>query len=188
MLASDNPASTAQLFTRLTDDEIRDAYISIIKQDKDLSTRLKALAPLLKEKGVIFGDDTPTMKPTVNLTMIKNEGNMVKNIEMGGDIGQGDSIVSSMEASPRNDQKDTFTEESNLSEVVSPIETKEEDNIEDSSIGALEEGGESSSVGESETLSDSTKVSPEIEIKSSSGRISGVSMDEAEEILLNING
>lgn len=155
---SDAPRLSAQAFTLLSDDDIRGYYLDIIKQDKDLSTKLKALIPLLKEKGVMFDNDNPTMKPTLNLTMIKNSGdNMDNNGEMRGGVGQGDSIVSSIEPLPKNEQNSNFTEETS-NEDNTPISNDIDTGIEESS--------------------------PEPKVSQPEQQ----SIEEAEEILMNLNG
>lgn len=57
----------------ITDVDALGEYLKIIKQDKDLTNKLKALMPLLKEKGIVWQDEAVIAKPTVNLTMIKND-------------------------------------------------------------------------------------------------------------------
>lgn len=72
ILNSDHPIKSAQLFSGLTDAQIRDEYLKIILQDKDFTNKLKALMPLLREKGVLFQEDTHIQRPVVQMTMVKN--------------------------------------------------------------------------------------------------------------------
>lgn len=162
IINSDNPQRSAMLFTGLSPEAVKNEYLKIILQDKDLTNKLKALLPLLKENGIVFEDNQTTQKPVVNLTMIQNKAINKDNKEIGEEVGQGDCIVSSIEPSAKNDQNTGFTDE-----------TIEEDNI-DSIEEDTNEGAKSSDGGESEVGGFSTKVSHISGIESSDGRISGL--------------
>ena len=115
IIASDSPRNTALAFTGLTIADIQKEYLFIIQQNKDLTNKLKALAPLLKEQGVVFDDTQTTLAPTVKLTMIQNGENMAQNGSnelMGGGKRVEVSVVSSDVPSLKTSQKDTFPQES----------------------------------------------------------------------------
>jgi hypothetical protein len=53
----------------LTDEEVTGEYLKIIAQDKDLSTKLKALLPLLAIKGIKWDENqTKVTVPILNIT------------------------------------------------------------------------------------------------------------------------
>ena len=114
IIDSPEPAKTAQSFVGLSDEIIRDEYVRIIMQNKDLTNKLKALLPLLKEKGIVWQDDTTVAKPTVNLTMIKNEAQQSHGIEMGGGSDARSGVVLSSAPLPKNSQNTSFPEESEV--------------------------------------------------------------------------
>jgi hypothetical protein len=124
IINSDTPRATALSFTGLDASIVRDEYIKVIMQNKDLTNKLKALVPLLRELGVVFDDEKVQVKPTVNLTMVQNKPAVAidkGNDEMGGE-SQGElSGGMSEEPSPKNTENTSFPSESN--ESSSTIDT-----------------------------------------------------------------
>lgn len=73
LVNSSNPLTLIESIG-LTDDEVLGEYIKIIAQDKDLSTKLKALLPLLSQKGLKWNEEqTKVTIPTLNLTVETTE-------------------------------------------------------------------------------------------------------------------
>lgn len=65
--AGDNDAILE--FVGLTDEAIATEYRFILEQKKDLSSKLKALQPLLARKGIKWDEQKTTINPTLNLTV-----------------------------------------------------------------------------------------------------------------------
>ena len=68
-----NPMSKLLEFAKLSEDELANEYLSLIKQNKDLSTKLKAMIPLLAEKGIKWNEEQVKITtPVLNVTMEDN--------------------------------------------------------------------------------------------------------------------
>jgi hypothetical protein len=65
--AGDNDAILEYL--GITDKDIATEYLFIVNQKKDMSSKLKALQPLLARKGIKWDDQKVQMNPTLNLTV-----------------------------------------------------------------------------------------------------------------------
>jgi hypothetical protein len=66
---SDNPMSKLFGVVGISDKEVLSEYIKILKQDKDLSTKLKSMLPLLKELGLTWEQEQTNVKiPILNIT------------------------------------------------------------------------------------------------------------------------
>ena len=57
----------------MTQDDVLAEYLYIAKQDKDLTNKLKALVPLLKELGISWEEKATLNAPTLNLTVKQND-------------------------------------------------------------------------------------------------------------------
>lgn len=53
----------------ISENELLNEYMYIVKQNKDLTNKLKALTPLLKTVGVEWNEQATTVNPTLNLTV-----------------------------------------------------------------------------------------------------------------------
>ena len=70
IIKSDNPARTLIGIVGMSEDELIGHYRYVIKQDRDLANKLKALIPLLATLGIRWNDEKSTMViPTLNLTI-----------------------------------------------------------------------------------------------------------------------
>lgn len=73
LVVSDNPMSTLLGIVGISKDELLGEYIKLIAQDKDLSTKLKAMLPLLAEHGITWNEEkTDVQVPILNVTVSKN--------------------------------------------------------------------------------------------------------------------
>ncbi len=69
IMESPNPSRTLLGYVGMTSNELRDEYVYIIRQNKDMSNKLKALTPLLAELGIRWGDEKQIIQPVLNLTV-----------------------------------------------------------------------------------------------------------------------
>ena len=70
---SDNPMSKLFGVVGISDKEVLSEYVKILKQDKDLSTKLKSMLPLLKELGLTWNEEQVAVKvPILNITVKDN--------------------------------------------------------------------------------------------------------------------
>ena len=77
---SSNPMSKLLGFVGLSQDELANEYLSLIKQNKDLSTKLKAMLPLLAEHGIKWNDDKVDVQvPVLNVTVKDNKIDTIHN-------------------------------------------------------------------------------------------------------------
>jgi len=74
LVQSSNPMSKLLEFAKLSEDELANEYLSLIKQNKDLSTKLKAMIPLLAEQGIKWNEEQVKIStPVLNITMEDKE-------------------------------------------------------------------------------------------------------------------
>src|ERR1035437_4701733 len=69
MLNSTNPRRDILKLVGLEQRDVIDEYMFIVNQNKDLTNKLKALVPLLKELGIVWDDKAVQVAPTLNLTV-----------------------------------------------------------------------------------------------------------------------
>src|ERR1035437_5600391 len=69
MLNSSNPRRDILKLVGLEQRDVIDEYMFIVNQNKDLTNKLKALVPLLKELGIVWDDKAVQVAPTLNLTV-----------------------------------------------------------------------------------------------------------------------
>ena len=70
---SSNPIDKLLQFVKMTPDDVSNEYLYIIKQNKDLTNKLKALQPLLATQGIKWNEENTTVNPTLNLTVSANK-------------------------------------------------------------------------------------------------------------------
>lgn len=69
LATTDNPLQALLGIIRMSEGELTDEYAKIIKQDKDLSTKLKAMTPLLNKLGFKWDENqTKVNVPILNIT------------------------------------------------------------------------------------------------------------------------
>lgn len=90
LVNSSNPISKLLGFVGMNENELANEYLSLIKQNKDLSTKLKAMLPLLAEKGIKWNDDSTNIQvPVLNVTVEQNkavDSPVIESIQ--GDVAQ----------------------------------------------------------------------------------------------------
>jgi len=85
---SSNPMSKLLGFVGLSQDELANEYLSLIKQNKDLSTKLKAMLPLLAEHGIKWDNEkTDVQVPILNVTVKDNEATVIEDNQGRGVVG-----------------------------------------------------------------------------------------------------
>jgi len=85
---SSNPMSKLLGFVGLSQDELANEYLSLIKQNKDLSTKLKAMLPLLAEHGIKWDNEkTDVQVPILNVTVKDNKSSIIEDNQGGGVVG-----------------------------------------------------------------------------------------------------
>ena len=94
-------------YLNITDKDIAREYLYIVDQRKDMSSKLKALQPLLARKGIKWNDDKQTIVPMVNITMKDNTAqqrevilpttNIVGNIDNTAQLSDTNTIDKSIE-------------------------------------------------------------------------------------------
>jgi hypothetical protein len=68
-----NPLHSLLGIVGITSEELINEYMFIVKQNKDLSTKLKAMLPLLAQHGITWNDDSVKVEaPVLNLTIRKD--------------------------------------------------------------------------------------------------------------------
>jgi hypothetical protein len=78
---SSSPKDKLLQFVGMTADDLSQEYLYIIKQNKDLTNKLKALQPLLATQGIKWNEEQTTVNPTLNLTVSSNKlDNSVKDV------------------------------------------------------------------------------------------------------------
>jgi hypothetical protein len=74
IVSSNNPISNLFGIVGISDKEVLAEYIKILKQDKDLSTKLKSMLPLLSQLGLKWNEEQVKVTvPTLNITMEDNK-------------------------------------------------------------------------------------------------------------------
>lgn len=69
IVSSSNPMNKLLQTVGISEGELINEYMYIVKQNKDLTNKLKALTPLLKTVGVEWNEQATTVNPTLNLTV-----------------------------------------------------------------------------------------------------------------------
>ena len=67
-----SPRSKILQMVGMSEGELINEYMYIVKQNKDLTNKLKAMLPLLKTQGIVWEDSNTTVNPTLNLTVKTN--------------------------------------------------------------------------------------------------------------------
>lgn len=71
---SGNPMQTMFDYLHLTAEDVAQEFLKIIKQDKDMTNKLKALQPLLATQGIKWNDDNKQSAPALHLTVKQSNG------------------------------------------------------------------------------------------------------------------
>ena len=69
LMESNNPKETLLQMVGVTPQQVIGEYMAIIRQDKDLTNKLKALQPLLKQLGITWEEKQQQSAPVLNLTV-----------------------------------------------------------------------------------------------------------------------
>ena len=73
LVTSSNPLASLFEVVGISENEVLEEYTKILKQDKDISTKLKALLPLLATKGIKWNEEeAKTKAPQLNITIKDN--------------------------------------------------------------------------------------------------------------------
>lgn len=76
-----SPRSKILQMVGMSEGELFSEYMYIVKQNKDLTNKLKALQPLLATQGIKWNEEQQNISPTLNLTVKSNNvDNSVKDI------------------------------------------------------------------------------------------------------------
>ena len=66
---SSNPVASLFDIVKVSSEDVLSEYVKILRQDKDLSTKLKSMLPLLKELGLTWEQEQTNVKvPILNIT------------------------------------------------------------------------------------------------------------------------
>lgn len=73
LVNSSEPVKTLLQRVGMSRDDLISEFMYIVKQNKDLTNKLKALQPLLATEGIKWDSDKTLVAPTLNLTIKENE-------------------------------------------------------------------------------------------------------------------
>lgn len=79
--SSSSPRNKLLQMVGMSEQELYDEYMFIVKQNKDLTNKLKAMQPLLATQGIKWNEEQTNTSPTLNLTVKSNNiDNVVKDV------------------------------------------------------------------------------------------------------------
>lgn len=72
VVASSNPMDSMFGYLGITAKDVAQEFMKIVRQDKDMTNKLKALQPLLATQGIKWNEEKTLNAPTLNLTIKDN--------------------------------------------------------------------------------------------------------------------